>query len=253
MELLQPRLPDRKHFVDIGSVQRCREAIQYAQSFGEPVRIVSDAGYGKTTALYYLSHEFDGVYCQVGQAHKSTADMYRLLLAAFGIWHDFNYMRDLSSKLISALTSYSSRRTLLIVDEVQTLEATAQRELLNIQETCDIALIVSGNGDRIARSKIDYGAWKQIDSRIGMEIMLPGLSRKDCQLMGAAYGVEGLDAYNAIVNYGTKTTPRMLGRLLRNAKELTADSTAIQLKQIEATLAGNPKLGDTRLLRPDKV
>ncbi|WP_208989286.1 hypothetical protein, partial [Pseudovibrio sp. POLY-S9] len=46
-------------------------------------------------------------------------------------------------------------RTLLIIDEFQTLEASAKRELLNIQETCNLALVISGNGDRIAKSDKD--------------------------------------------------------------------------------------------------
>lgn len=258
MQLLQPKLPDSKYFVEIGSVARIREGIRYAFDMGEPVRITSQAGYGKTTALFYLARELGGSYCQIGQAHKSTPDMYRALLAACEIIHDRNYARDLFSLIIDRLgpdSSYTlsekNKRRLVIIDEIQTLEAAALRELLNIQETCDLALIMSGNGERIAKSKIDQAAWKQIDSRVGMEIALPGLSRRDCDLMGAAYGVEGIDAYSAIANYGTKTTARMLGRLLESARRLTAGTGGIRLSHIEITIAGNPKLGDDRLLRPE--
>lgn len=258
MQLLQPKLPDRKYFVEIGAVSRIKEGIQYAFDMGEPVRITSQAGYGKTTALFYLARELGGSYCQIGQAHKSTPDMYRALLAACGILHDCNYARDLFARIIDRLGPASPQllpesqpRRLIIIDEIQTLEATALRELLNIQETCNLALIMSGNGERIAKSKIDQAAWKQIDSRIGMEISLPGLSRKDCDLMGAAYGVEGMDAYAAIANYGTQTTARMLGRLLESARLLTAGTGGIRLSHIEITIAGNPKLGDVRLLRPE--
>jgi DNA transposition AAA+ family ATPase len=258
MQLLKPKLPDAKYYVEIGSVARIREGIQYAFDMGEPVRITSQAGYGKTTALFYLARELGGSYCQIGQAQKSTPDMYRALLAACGIFHDRNYARDLFSLIIDRLGPYSpellpekQRRRLIVIDEIQTLEATALRELLNIQETCDLALVMSGNGERIARSKIDQAAWKQIDSRVGMEISLPGLSRKDCELMGASYGVEGLDAYAALASYGTRTTARMLGRLLESARVLTAGTGAIRLSHLEIAMAGNPKLGDARLLRPE--
>lgn len=258
MELIKPKLPDREYYVEISSVKRIREGISYALTFGEPVRITSQAGYGKTTALYYLSEELKGGYCQIGQAHKTTADMYRALLSACEIYHDANYTRDLFSVLIRNLQRRAEHRDwdeksryLLIVDEIQTLEATALRELLNIQETCNIALVMSGNGERIARTKIDQAAWKQIDSRIGMEINLPNLSAQDCELLGAAYGVEGMDAYEAICNFGTQTTARMLGRLLENAKRLTAGTGAIRLRHIEITIEGNPNLGDARLLKSE--
>ncbi len=259
MELIKPRLPDRHLFVEIGSVARIREGINYTMAFGEPVRITSQAGFGKTTGLYYLAEDMGGYYCQIGQAHKSAPDMYRTLLAACEIYHDDKYTRELFNTLVDVLgrrniwrMEHSEKgRLLIIVDEVQTLEATALRELLSIQETCQFGLVISGNGERIAKTKMDRGAWEQIDSRIGMEIKLPGLSRTDCELMGAAYGVEGMDAYQALANFGTKTTPRMLGRLLENAKRLTAGTGSIQLRHIQITMAGNPKLGDAGLLKSE--
>lgn len=257
MQLIKPAVPDRSLFAEIGSVRRIREGISYAMTFGWPTRIVSQSGYGKTTALYYLTHELGGAYCLAGQAHKKTPDMYRMLLAAFGIKTDRTYARDLFNELIWKLRpsdwerEYDPKpRKLLIVDEVQTLEATAQRELLNIQETCDLALIISGNGERIAGTKIDRAAWEQIDSRIGMNIRLPGLTREDCQLIGSAYGVEGMDAYEAIANFGTQTTARILGQLLDNAKRLTRTGGAIQLQHLQTVLNGNPKLGSLDLLKP---
>lgn len=258
MRLVKPTVPNRSLFAEIGSVRRIREGISYAMTFGWPTRIVSNAGYGKTTALYYLAQELGGTYCQVGYAHKTVPDMYRMLLAAFNIRSGKTYTRDLFDELIWDLQrsdfarEYNPKpRTLLIVDEVQTLEATAQRELLNIQETCDLALVISGNGERIAGTKIDRAAWRQIDDRIGMDIPLPGLTREDCQLIGSAYGVEGMDAYEAIANFGTQTTVRILGQLLDNAKRLTRTGGAIQLQHLQTVLSGNPKLGSLELLKPE--
>lgn len=259
MQLAKPVVPDRRFFADIGSVQRIREGIVYAQCFQWPARIVSKAGYGKTTALYYLAQEMGATYCLAGQAHKTVPDMYRMLLTAFNIRTDRTYTRELFNDLVWNLkpsqweidTGAPSKRHTLIVDEVQTLEATAQRELLNIQETCNLALIISGNGERLARTKIDRAAWDQIDSRIGMDITLPSLTRKDCELIGAAYGVEGMDAYEALANYGTQTTARYLGQLLDTARRLVREGGAIRLAHIEAVLSGNPKLGNTKLLKSE--
>ena len=182
--------------------------------------------------------------------------MYRMLLSAFGIYHEGNYTRDLFGSLIRRLEPRSWERAteprrLLIVDEIQTLEATAQRELQNIQETCNLALVMAGNGTRLAKSKVDPQTWKQVDERLGMKIKLPALSRQDCDLIGSAYGVEGMDAYEAIANFGMQTTARHLGRLLREAKALTGDTRGIQLKDIRNVLRSKPDFADLKLLRPE--
>lgn len=257
MELIKPYVPPQEYFVEISAVKRIRDGLDYTMNFGEPVQVISDPGHGKTTALYYLAKELGGTYCLVGHAHKTVPDMYRLLLAAFGIYHDCNYTRDLYSTLIRRLDpsrhwdTGNRPRQLLIVDEIQTLEATAQRELQNIQETCNLALVMSGNGSRLAKSKIDHAAWKQVDERLGMKIRLPSLSRHDCDLIGAAYGVEGMDAYEAIGNFGMRTTARHLGRLLREAKMLTTGTGGIRLQHIKTVMKAKPELSDLRLLKPE--
>lgn len=258
MQLVKPTVPAREFFVEIGSVKRIRDGITYAQKFGWPTRIVSDAGYGKTTVLYYLAQDLDGTYCNVGFAHKKTPDMYRMILSALGCPSDKNYSRDLFNDLIWrlkpsewALAHDQKPRKLLIVDEAQNLDPLALRDLLNIQETCNIALIISGNGSRISTTKVDRVAWEQIDSRVGMEISLPPLNRTDCNLIGSAYGLEGMDAYEAIANYGTRTTARLLTRLLDNARPLANAGGAIRLQHVRAVLEGNPKLGSPKLLLPE--
>lgn len=256
MELIKPYVPAMEYFVEISAVKRIRDGLDYTMNFGEPVQVVSDPGHGKTTALYYLAKELGGVYCLAGQAHKTVPDMYRMLLAAFEIYHDCTYTRDLYNVLVRKLarTDWDRQhnpRRLLIVDEIQTLEATAQRELQNLQETCDLALIMSGNGSRLAKSKVDQSAWKQVDERLGMKIQLPKLDRRDCDLIGAAYGVEGMDAYEAIGNFGMRTTARHLGRLLREAKMLTTGTGGIRLQHIKTVMKAKPDQADLRLLRPE--
>lgn len=155
--------------------------------------------------------------------------MYRMLLTVFDIWTHRAFVRDLHEILIMNLrrASYETGpRRLLIIDEIQTLEASSQRELLNIQETCDLALVVGGNGERLAKTKIDHAAWKQVDSRLGMKISLPALDRHDCISIGASFNVEGTDAYDAFVNFGTRTSARFLCRLLREARALAAGGGA---------------------------
>ncbi|MCY1668606.1 ATP-binding protein [Rhizobium sp. SL86] len=258
MRLSKPKVPDRSLFVEIAPVHDIRGGIAYARNFGWPTRIISPPGCGKTTALYYLSQELGGVYCHVGQAQNSTPDMYRMLLEAAGRITDKKFTRDLFAEVISTFEdrnwdglAHERPRKLLVVDEVQNLVATAQRELLNIQETCNLALVMSGNGVRLAGSRIDKAAWEQIDSRVGMEIVLNPLTEHDCQLIASAYGVEGMDTYKAVSNYGTQTSARLLGQLLESAKLLTHSGGGIKLAHIRAVLEGNPKLGSPQLLKPE--
>lgn len=258
MRLSKPKVPPRDLFVEIAPVQDIRAGITYAQNFGWPSRVISRPGYGKTTALFYLAEELGGIYCHVGQAQSQTPDMYRMILKAAGNSRDKTYTRDLFDELVWTFRPdyWGGRederpRQLLIVDEVQNLVATAQRELLNIQETCNLALVMSGNGERLARTRIDKAAWEQIDSRVGMEIFLGPLTRRDCEIIGAAFGVEGMDTYEAISNFGSQTSARMLGQLLDSAKRLTPHGGSIRLQHIVAVIQGNPKLGSLALLKPE--
>ena len=243
MQLIRPYVP--VSFLEISPVSIIRTAIDTARQFPYPVQIQGAPGYGKTTALYHLSKEDGATYCHVGAGMKSVPDMYRMLLAAFEIQHDENYTRDLYNRLVGTLRrrlEYDEidglPRRLLVVDEVQTLEATAQRELLNIQETCEIALIMSGNGERLAKSRVDRNAWEQINSRLGMRVQLPPLNEQDCIEIGTAFAVEGMDSYRAITAMGTQTSVRELIRVLEQAKVLTVGGSGIHLQHInQAVLA----------------
>ncbi|WP_208989285.1 hypothetical protein, partial [Pseudovibrio sp. POLY-S9] len=64
MILSRPYVPDPDTYVEIGAVERTRQAILSAMKSPFPSYIVSPPGYGKTTALYYLSQEYGGDYCQ---------------------------------------------------------------------------------------------------------------------------------------------------------------------------------------------
>lgn len=247
-------------FVEISAVQRIRDAISYAIADAYPSYIVSDPGYGKTTALFYLAQEFGGAYCQIAEVNKNISGMYMALLEAFGILPNNMYEKDLFQQVIRDLSpsryAPPQPRKILIVDEFQTLEDRTKRELLKIHETCGFALVLSGNSERIVSSgsgKKDVKALQQIEDRIGMRVALPPLDDGDCEQIGVAYGVEGMDAYRAIKAFGTQTNVRALVRLLQQAKRLAGGTAAIQLHHIKtALLALHGKQDVFRLLtRPD--
>lgn len=243
-------------FVEISAVRRIRDAISYAVQDAYPSYIISDPGYGKTTALFYLAQEFGGAYCQIGEVNKNIAGMYMALLHAFQIAPTSMYEKDLFQQVLRNLSSdfdmSSQGRKVLIIDEFQMLEDRTKRELLKIHETCGFALVLAGNSERIMSSgsgKKDVKALQQIEDRIGMRVALPSLNDADCEQIGVAYGVEGMDAYKAIKAFGGNTNVRNLVRLLRYAKRLAGGTAAIQLSHIEmAVLALYGKADKLQLL-----
>jgi len=240
MEVLLPYISPI--FVPIGAVRRIRDAVEEAMISNYPSYVVGDPGLGKSTALYHLAAEFDGVYCQISEAAKSISGMYRALLSSMNQLTGAQYERELFDTLVRALRRnklYSSRRQLLIIDEFQALEDRAKRELLKIQEGCDVALVISGNAERLISSGTkDPLALQQIESRIGLRVVLPGLDDDDCDQIGGAYGVEGLDTYRAVRALGGNTNVRTLCRTLQSARRMAGETAGIRLIHVKHALQG---------------
>lgn len=241
MELFQPKIPLREHFAEISAVRRIRDAIDDARASGDPSYIVSKPGYGKTAALWYLSQEMGAKYWHVVGAQKSLISMYRSILAAFGIRHDCTSLHQLATKVVDSLRWNPwapDHRPTLFVDEFQTLEAGAKRELMAIQEDCEMVLVLGGNAERLTGdSKNDTAALEQVQRRFGMTVILPNLNKQDCIDIANAYGVEGMDAYHAAVALGTRTKASVLTKVLSRASRLSGGS-AIRLPHIQNAALG---------------
>ncbi|MFB9951973.1 AAA family ATPase [Rhizobium puerariae] len=250
--ILQPYI--NPIFIEIGAVKRTRGAIQYALESEYPAYIISDPGYGKSTALHYLSQAENGAFLQISDQTKSVSGLYRGLLKALDCYSWGPYERDQYERLVSTLKSrsFDGSRPLIIIDEFQALEDRAKRELLKIQEDCRLALVLGGNAERITSSnsgKKDALALKQIESRIGMRVFLPALTRPECVDIGAAYGLEGMDAYEAVENLGTQTNVRTLCMVFQQARKMAGPTAALRLNHIRtALLALNGKTTALKLL-----
>ncbi len=246
MTRITPHRPSR--FVDISASKAVRSAIEAAVDLGYPSLITGEPGTGKTTALLHHTAELSGVYCQVGQASKSVAGMYQMLLDAHSYGTDAKFLRDLSDVVYSQLRpSYMDERgRLLVVDEIQTLDLAALRELLNIQETCRIPLVLCGNDERLAKTNSRDSAIDQIKSRIGVIRKLGKPLPEDCRDIAIEFNVEGKDARTALETFGCQTSLRDLVRVLEIASVITGGFGSIQLRHIEqATLK---KYGDPSAL-----
>ncbi|OJF99972.1 ATP-binding protein [Pararhizobium antarcticum] len=252
--------------VETDTVKIARMASKFSLDMGFPVHLIGRPGTGKSSALWHIAQDMGGGYCEVSAQSRSTKGMFQMLLGTLGIADDHKYISDLSDdvyRCFMPINRYCSEAGcfvdvphFLVVDEVQTLEATALRELLRVQEKCSLGLVIAGNAERLATTRRDAATWAQIESRIGMQRHLPGPSICDCELIGAAFNVEGKDAYAALSAYGTRTNFRDLVQLLETARRMSGPETGhavgirlIHLQNALSTLTA--RTGAMKLLNPE--
>lgn len=195
-------------------------------------------------------------------ASKTPKGMFELLIKTAGRWGYHSQRLAISTladevysyyeqrQLVADDGSWSSAPRLLVVDEVQTLEAPAFRELLRVQEKCEMGLLVAGNAERLAGTrKNDAATWEQVESRILAARYLPGPSKADCESIGSAHNVEGSDAYDLLVRFGMSTNFRALTQLLDFAARLTAGNVGIRRVHLENAIhITSPKTNLQKLL-----
>ena len=237
--------------VETETVRIVREAAQMSMAVGYPTRLIGRPGTGKSSALWHVAKEMGGSYCEITGAGKSIKAVFELLLDSINRRCGTNHLSAIADAVYSEFEpqhtwcsetdDYRFVPRLVFVDEIQTIEATAFRELLRVQERCSLGLVLAGNEERLAASDKDAATWAQIESRILPPQHLPGPSRQDCELICATYNVEGKGAYSLLSTYGSATNFRALIQLLEVAKRLTGDTTGIRFDHVEAAI---------RLMRP---
>lgn len=174
-------------FVDIATARTVRDAIEMAFSLQQPMSVVGPSGTGKTAALLHFSGIYGATYCECTDFNKSTIGVARLLIEAYGFRTDAKHSADLWSVLYSRLHPDFGP---LFVDEWQTLEPAAQREVLRLTEKRGVPLIVSGNGESL-RNRRNRGALEQISTRLSTVFQTHPLTRDDTISICLDWNVEG--------------------------------------------------------------
>jgi DNA transposition AAA+ family ATPase len=245
--------------VETDTVLIAREIATVAVAYRCSVHLIGRAGTGKSSAVWHMAKQMGGIYCEVSQASKNTKGLFELMLDSIGRRSGKRHLSSIADDLYHAFQprekwlgqewKYTPR--LLVVDEVQTLEAPAFRELLRVQEKCELALVLAGNAERLAGRPKDAGTWEQIESRISIQRNLPGPSRRDCDLIGSTFNVEGAEAYNALATFGMRTNLRDLTKLLEFAQGLTG-GTGIRMQHLQDALRlRKPKADVLKLLKSE--
>jgi DNA transposition AAA+ family ATPase len=243
-------------FVEINAVRVIRAAMDRALKWPYPARVISKPGMGKTTALLHFAQEFEAVYCTVQARYKDTAGVYLMLMAAYELVPDKESARDHARQLYSELPQLDYACCCpLVVDEYQTLEATALRELLNIVAECKIPLVLVGNGERLAKERKDERpALEQIWNRVRPTYRIDPPDFEDCRAFAIEFDVECKQpTYAALAAYGVKTSVRDLVCLLQEAREVRG-AGVITLEDIRtAVLTIHGRRDALKLLQSDQA
>lgn len=205
-----------------------------------PVRIIGKPGTGKTAALLHYRKQYNAVYVECTHFSKNVGGLFRSLIAAYGFYSDSKFERDLTDVLYSRLTERSGgyNKRPLFVDEWQTLEATAQRELVRISENCGIPLVLSGNEERLTTSKVDHTAMAQVESRIAAVFHTLPLTEADCDTICIDFNVEGKDAFELVRRIGAGLEFRRLANVLEEARGLRdGDAGSIRVTHLDEACA----------------
>lgn len=218
--VIRPR--KARFYLELTSAKYIGDAISYAIRSKYPVRVVGMPGTGKTTALEHFAQKDGYAYCQVGASQKGVRGLYQMVLTACGLYvPKAATITELADGVYSLGANMFFR--CLIVDEYQTLEPAVLRELLNIQESAELSLILAGNGETIVQRRTDGRAMEQINDRIAMTVEIDGPTPEDCAQVAVAYNVVGNDAFKAVRNFGANTNLRQLCAVLDEAEDLAYD------------------------------
>lgn len=266
---MNPLIVDRElaHFVETDAFSVIKTWFDYALATGKAVRVFGDPGLGKTVSLLKLVENTGARMMTVTQRSKSTMGMYDAIIRSFGEIPDCQYLRqfiDRAERIVGIpphkteafdpvdFKNYGwNPARLLIVDEYQTLEPTALRDLLEFSWNTQLPLFLSGNSESLAdRSKQSRQAQEQLNQRLLWSFKIGKPSYRDCRNIGIEFNVEGADAYEAVAAFGMRKSLRELVVLLEKAMLFMGDSGSIKLPTLEMTLLANGGEQALKLLKP---
>jgi DNA transposition AAA+ family ATPase len=162
--------------------------------------------------------------------------MMKLIADAFGIFvHDRGRNSyDVYASITMGVQERAAAGKYLIVDEAQRLHLDTLREIFDLWEYYGLPIILCGNNEVAKKTRTGASTFDQISSRIGKEVSLTVLEPNDFVLLGVERNVEGKEAYDAIMQYGMKTSMREVAQLLDAARIAAGERGSIKFDHVRA-------------------
>ena len=243
-------IPTPTHFfTETESMGKIRNAVNFAirtvesSSFSEPMPslILGKPGTGKTAALLKIASEDQRmIYVQASEGDRKTKGLMKTILQTMSVWHDRRFSYDLVELVVDQINNRPNwsnaveARDIILVDEYQSYDLGAIRELMKVCEHSFVPLILAGNQERLKATQVEKTALDQIQSRIGAKVSVQDHpTPKDCEKIGVTYNVEGKDAYNWLRNIGRSYSLRELTRVLDFCHDMTGGKGGIRLHHLQ--------------------
>lgn len=234
--VMKPMFPPR-NVVETSVYKRVEEAVNYTLNLRYPSVIRGPAGLGKTTALTCLhAKDPNAVLISASGMQKHLMQMMKLIADALDIHiHDRGRNSyDVYASITMGVKEQAEAGKYLIIDEAHRMNLDTIREVFDLWEYYGLPIILCGNNEVAKKTKTRAGTFDQISSRLGKDVSLTRLEPHDFVLYGIERGVEGKEAYDALVNYGTKTSMREVAQLLDAARLAAGERGSIKLDHITA-------------------
>ncbi len=212
--------------VETSVFQRIFTTIDTAVVMGQNAAIIGAAGVGKTTALNAYTR--DGIRIARLTMNQSIARSMREILHSLCDAMDVPAWRGDSHKDLKSFTErYYVGDWLIIIDEAQMLPYDKLRDLLSFSPTDGgpLMFVFCSNEDVIKQVNTDRGALAQNARRIKYRAEINAIEDDDSDILSNSFGVEGLDAYEAMRAIGKRFHADGVVDVLNLARRLAKHET----------------------------
>ncbi|TWD57479.1 AAA domain-containing protein [Agrobacterium vitis] len=221
------------------------EAIIYTLTVRYPSVIRGPAGLGKTTALAHLNWKDSNLVLISATDMLKHVKQFMLLIAdglQIHIYDRSTY--DVYNSIKAGVREQAKAGKYLVIDEAHRLNLDTVREVFDLWKEDGLPIILCGNNEVAKKTRTRAATFDQISTCIGKEVSLLRSEPNDFILFGVERNVEGKPAYDAIVNYGMKTSMREVAQLLDAARIIVGEHGSLKFDHI--TIAAEYAFGSKK-------
>lgn len=229
-------------WVETSIHRQIEETIAFAIGRGATATITGRPGIGKSTALRRIQEEDErAIFIEYQPRFRTMKGLHKAFLEAHGYGQsNFRSTYDMEEVANGVAKAAASAGHFLMVDEFQNFDLEAIRGLLRFSDYYELPIILIGNLERMRRQRCETHTFEQISDRIWKKLTLNDPDKGDFLAFAAPYDVEGRDAWDVLVDIGTRTTLRHLVHVLKTARGALDSGSlkAVHLRAAEAFIAG---------------